>query len=37
MKRDLEENRETRWDTIVAMSDDDESLIPRMPNRGKSP
>ena len=37
MKRDVEESRETRWDTNVAMCDDDEPLIPRMPNRGKSP
>ena len=37
MKRDVEESRETRWDTSVAMSDDDKPLIPRMPNRGKSP
>ena len=36
MKRDVEESKETRWDTSVAMSDDDEPLIPRMPNRGKS-
>ena len=36
MKRDVEESRETRWDTSVAMSDDDEPLILRMPNRGKS-
>ena len=36
MKRDVEESRETRWDTSVAMSDD-EPLIPRMLNRGKSP
>ena len=37
MKRNVEESRETRWDTSVAMSDDDEPLIPRMSNRGKSP
>ena len=37
MKRDVEENRETRWDTSVAMGDDDEPLITRMPYRGKSP
>ena len=37
MKRDVEESRETRWDTSVAMIDDDEPLIPRMPNQGKSP
>ena len=37
MKRDVEESREIRWDTSVSMSDDDEPLIPRMPNRGKSP
>ena len=37
MKRDVEESRETWWDTSVGMSDDDELLIPRMPNRGKSP
>ena len=37
MKRDVEESRETRWDTSVAMCDDDEPLILRMPNRGKSP
>ena len=36
-ERDVEESRETRWDTSVVMSDDDEPLIPRMPNRGKSP
>ena len=36
MKRDVEEGMKTRWDTSVAMSDDDEPLIPRMPNRGKS-
>ena len=36
MKIDVEESRETRWDTSVAMSDDDEPLIPRMPNQGKS-
>ena len=37
MKRDVEESRETRWDISVAMFDDDEPLIPRMLNRGKSP
>ena len=37
MERDVEENTEIRWDTSVAMSDDDEPLIPRMPNRDKSP
>ena len=37
MKMDIEESMETRWDTSVAMSDDDEPLILRMPNRGKSP
>ena len=37
MKRDVEESRETRWDTSVAMSDDDEPLILRMPNRRQSP
>ena len=36
MKRDVEESRETRWDTSVAMCDDDEPLILRMLNRGKS-
>ena len=36
MKRDVEESRETRWDTSVAMSDDDEPLILRMTNRSKS-
>ena len=36
MKRGVEESRETWWDTSVAMSDDDEPLIPRMPNRSKS-
>ena len=36
MKRDVEESRETKWETSVAMSVDDEPLIPRMPNRGKS-
>ena len=36
MKRDVEESREIRWDTCVAMSDNDEPLIPRMPNRSKS-
>ena len=35
MKRDVEESRETRWDTSVAMSDDDEPLITKMTNRGK--
>ena len=37
MKRGVEESREARWDTSVVMSDGDEPLIPRMPNRGKSP
>ena len=37
MKSGVEESRETRWDTSVVMSDDDEPLIPRMPNQGKSP
>ena len=37
MERNVEESRETRWDTSVAMCDDDEPLIPRMPNQGKSP
>ena len=37
MKMDVEERRETGWDTSVAMCDDDEPLISRMPNRGKSP
>ena len=32
MKRDVEESREIRWDTSVAMSDDDDPLILRMPN-----
>ena len=32
MKRDVEESREKRWDTSVAMCDDDEPLIPRIPN-----
>ena len=36
MKRDVEESRETRWVTSVAMCGDDEPLIPRIPNRGKS-
>ena len=31
MKRDVEESKETRWDTSVVMSDDNEPLIPRMP------
>ena len=37
MRRDVEESREIRWDTSVAMCDDDEPLTPRIPNRGKSP
>ena len=37
MERDLEESWETKWVISVVMSDDDEPLIPRMPNRGKSP
>ena len=36
MKRDVEESKETRWDTSVAMSDDEKPLILRMPNQGKS-
>ena len=35
-EKGTEESRETRWDTSVARSDDDEPLIARMPNRGKS-
>ena len=27
MKWDVEESRETRWDTSIAMSDDDKPLI----------
>ena len=37
MKKDVEESREKRWDISVAMCDDEEPLIPRIPNRGKSP
>ena len=36
MKKDVEESREIRWDTSVAMSDDEEPLISGMPNRSKS-
>ena len=33
---DVVENGGTSWDRNVAMCDNDEQLIPRMPNRSKS-
>ena len=32
----IEENEETSWDKSIAMCDNDEQLILRMPNRSKS-